>query len=172
MLVNTAGGLTGGDRFATTVLAQARTEVILTTQACEKLYRSDGADACVEAHLVLGAGASLCWLPQETILFDGSRLQRSLEARLESELALLVVEAVLLGRRASGERFTRGRLHERWRIRRAGRLVLRRGNASRARSRHRPWGESHARWRRRLCNGGPRLARCRGSAPRPPSGQQ
>ena len=82
VLINTAGGLTGGDRINWHAEAAPATSLVLTTQACERVYRSTGADASVATRLAAGAGASLNWLPQETILFEHARLDRSLEVDL------------------------------------------------------------------------------------------
>jgi len=124
ILINTAGGLTGGDRLATEIALAAQAAACVTTQACERIYRSTGADAVVVNRLRLSAGARLAWLPQETILFDGGRLSRSLDADLAGDAELVAVEAVLLGRQAMGETLRGGRLHDRWRIRRDGRLLF------------------------------------------------
>lgn len=82
VLINTAGGLTGGDRLCWSVEAAAGSALTVTSQACEKVYRSLGDSARVTSRLALGPGARLCWLPQETILFDGSRLDRRLSAEM------------------------------------------------------------------------------------------
>jgi len=124
VIVNTSGGLTGGDRFATTVEVLAGAAVVATTQACEKIYRSSGETAHVETRLTLGEGAHLSWLPQETILFDKARLARRLDIAMAETASLLAIEAVLLGRKASGESLTAGSFKDSWRIRRGGRLVL------------------------------------------------
>ncbi|WP_293796127.1 urease accessory protein UreD [uncultured Bosea sp.] len=124
ILINTAGGLTGGDRFGTEVKLAAGAEACVTTQACERVYRSTGADAVVANRLQLSAGARLAWLPQETILFDGGRLSRSLDVDLAGDAELVAVEAVLFGRQAMGETLHSGHLHDRWRIRRDGRLIF------------------------------------------------
>ncbi len=124
ILINTAGGLTGGDRFGAEVELAAGTRACLTTQACERIYRSTGADAVVTNRLRLAAGARLDWLPQETILFDGGRLSRRLDVDLEGDAELVAVEAVLFGRQAMGETLHSGHLHDRWRIRRGGRLLF------------------------------------------------
>lgn len=124
ILINTAGGLAGGDRIAVAIEAGDGAAASVTTQACERIYRSIGPDALVENRLVLGAGASLAWLPQETILFDGGRLARRLEADLSADAELLAVESVLFGRTAMGETVRQGKLHDRWRIRRDGRLIF------------------------------------------------
>jgi len=124
ILINTAGGLAGGDRIATEVEAAGATSATITTQACERVYRSTGEAALVTNRLAVGAGGCLAWLPQETILFDGGRLSRRLEVDLEGDAELVTMEAVLFGRAAMGETVTHGALHNRWRIRRDGRLVF------------------------------------------------
>lgn len=124
ILINTAGGLTGGDRFGTEVTLAAGAAACVTTQACERVYRSTGADAVMTNRLRLAAGAKLAWLPQETILFDGGRLSRSLDVDLAGDAELVAVEAVLFGRQAMGEALHSGRLHDRWRVRRDDRLIF------------------------------------------------
>jgi hypothetical protein len=77
ILINTAGGLTGGDRLDWTFDVDG-TNLIATTQAAEKIYRSLGNDAEIHSRLTGSSGARLYWLPQEAILFDGARLRRTL----------------------------------------------------------------------------------------------
>lgn len=123
VLINTSGGLTGGDRIDWGVHAGANTKVTVTTQACERIYKSTGGDAQVTAHLSVGAGAQLHWLPQETILFNQGSLGRTLNVELAADAELIALEAVLLGRKAMGETVAEGSLRDRWRIRRGGRLI-------------------------------------------------
>jgi urease accessory protein len=123
VLLNTAGGLTGGDRIETAVEVGGGCRAMATTQACERIYRSLGPDAIVETRLTVGANARLDWLPQETILFEGGRLSRRLEADLAPDASLLAVESVIFGRAAMGERVATGRVRDRWRIRRGGKLI-------------------------------------------------
>ena len=123
VLINTAGGLTGGDTFATEVVLQRGARAVVTTQACERIYRSSGGEAKVSVKVDVGADASLCWLPQETILFDRGRLTRRFEADLADSAELLVLEAVIFGREAMGEAVETGFFHDRWRIRRDGILL-------------------------------------------------
>ncbi|WP_411914152.1 urease accessory protein UreD [Bosea thiooxidans] len=124
ILINTAGGLTGGDRLAAEVDLGPQASACVTTQACERVYRSTGTDAVVENRLRLSAGARLAWLPQETILFDGGRLFRRLEADLVGDAELVAVEAILFGRQAMGETLHSGHLYDRWRVRRDGHLIF------------------------------------------------
>lgn len=124
VLINSSGGLTGGDRLDWEAEAGAGARLTLTTQACEKIYRARDGSACQRTSLAVGGNARLDWLPQETILFDGAALSRTLEADLDADAALLAVEAVVLGRKAMGETVRSGSLADRWRIRREGRLVF------------------------------------------------
>ena len=124
VLVNTAGGLTGGDRVEVTAEAAPGARLTLSTQAAERGYRASAeTPAFATVRLSAGAGARLHWLPQETILYDGARLRRRIEADLAPDATFLAVEAVIFGRTAMGERFRSGLFADDWRIRRGGRLV-------------------------------------------------
>jgi urease accessory protein len=122
--LNTGGGIAGGDRLAVAVEAGDGAAVSVTSQAAEKVYRSDGPVARVALRLVARRGAGLSWLPQETILFDGARLSRRLDAEVSGNARLLVCEAVVFGRSAMGERVAAGTFADRWHVRRDGRLVF------------------------------------------------
>jgi urease accessory protein len=74
--------------------------------------------------LDLGEGAMLAWLPQETIVFDRAGLARDIEVDLAENASLVLAEAVVFGRAAMGERVETGRLFDRWRVRRGGRLIF------------------------------------------------
>jgi len=123
VLVNTAGGIACGDRFAVEIEAQAGAQVSVATPAAEKVYRSDGLVSELSVALTLGTEARLDWLPQETILFDHARLARSLVANLAEDSRLTLFEAVVFGRKARNEHMTNGLFEDRWRIRRGQRLV-------------------------------------------------
>lgn len=120
VLINTAGGLTGGDSVNWSANAAPGTAVVLTTQACERIYRSTGADAHVTTRLAAGPGARLDWLPQETILYRGCDLDRKLTLDLAPGGRALLVEPVIFGRAAMGERLDAARFHDRIEITRSG----------------------------------------------------
>ncbi|MDB5424754.1 MAG: hypothetical protein JWQ29_2170 [Phenylobacterium sp.] len=124
VLINSAGGLTGGDRMGWQVDVEAGAALTLSTQACEKVYRARDGEARVAVSLNAGPAARIDWLPQETILFDGGALARTLTADLAAGARLLAVEAVILGRTAMAETVRVGNLRDRWRIRREGKLVF------------------------------------------------
>jgi Urease accessory protein UreH len=123
ILINTSGGLTGGDVIEWSVAASAYTRLTITTQANEKVYKASAGTASVATRITVGGDAAVHWLPQETILFDRSALNRSLEVDLDPTSEFLAVEAVLMGRQAMGERLGQGGFRDRWRIRREGRLL-------------------------------------------------
>lgn len=123
VLINTAGGLTGGDHVQWGGDAAPGGKMVLTTQACERIYRSTGAVAKVETRLNVGTDAHLDWLPQETILFAASKLDRQIDIELAEGASLTAIEAVLLGRDAMGELASDAYLRDNWRIRRNGRLI-------------------------------------------------
>jgi urease accessory protein len=123
VMINSSGGLTGGDRLDWAFSAAEHCAMTVTTQACEKVYASSGGSAEVSVRLTAGAGARLNWLPQETILFDNSALSRRLEAALAPSASLLLCEPVLIGRQAMSETVMRGLFEDRWRIRVGGQLI-------------------------------------------------
>ncbi|MGE0500587.1 MAG: urease accessory protein UreD [Rhizobiaceae bacterium] len=123
VLINTAGGLTGGDRMAWRVDVGADAAAVFTTQACEKVYRSTGAAADVRCTLAVAAGGHLSWLPQETIVFDRSCFRRTIDATIAPGATALIVESTLFGRLARGERVTAAMFADRWRVRVGERLV-------------------------------------------------
>ena len=123
VLLNTAGGVTGGDLFENTIDAAPKTTATVTTQTAERIYRSTGKNGRVNNTLTISEGARLDWLPQETILFDRARLRRTLNIDMAEDATLLAVEPLVLGRAAMGETVSRGFLSDQWRVRRGGKLV-------------------------------------------------
>ncbi|MFK0686786.1 urease accessory protein UreD [Mesorhizobium sp. IMUNJ 23033] len=123
VLINTAGGLTGGDRLDWEVDVGAGASASITTQACEKIYRAASDRAEVRLRLTVGAGGRIAWLPQETIVFDRAAFARTLDVELAADAEALLLEATVFGRLAMGERATHGGFHDRWRVRQDGALV-------------------------------------------------
>jgi len=123
VIVNTAGGVAGGDRFSLNVAVEPGARLVVTTAAAERIYRTLEPAAAIDVTLAVGAGASLAWLPQETILFDRARLRRSIEVDLADDAQLILAEALVLGRSGMGEAVDDGRIVDRWRLRRNGMLI-------------------------------------------------
>ena len=125
VLVTTSGGIAGGDVLKMAVEVGPGGHAVVATQAAEKIYRAAlASDPCtIDVALYVGEGATLDWLPQETIVFEGAQLKRRTVARVGAGGSLLACEMVVLGRAASGERFTGGLLLDAWSVRPAGELA-------------------------------------------------
>jgi urease accessory protein len=124
VLLNTAGGLTGGDRMDIEVAVAARCSATVTSAAAEKIYRALDGEAGVHVRLDVGEGARLAWLPQATIVFDRARLDRRTDVAMTGGATFLAVETLVFGRSAMGEDVRCGACRDSWRVRRDGRLVF------------------------------------------------
>lgn len=121
VMVNTAGGITGGDQFDVSATAGTNSLLTLTTQAAERAYRAQpGETGEVRTHLSVENGARLNWLPQETILFQNSSFRRFLNVDLAAGGRFLMVEPLVFGRAAMGEEVTQARFFDHVEIRREG----------------------------------------------------
>jgi urease accessory protein len=124
VILNTAGGMTGGDRFAIDIDVGEGASLLVGTTSAEKIYRALAGDVTMDVALKVGTGAHLAWLPQETILFDRARYARRVDVDLAPDASLVLAEAMVFGRAAMGEMVAQGSLADRWRVRRDGRLVF------------------------------------------------
>ena len=128
IVVNTAGGITGGDDFRIEAKAGDRSHLTLTTQAAERIYRAQpGQTGSLSTRLSVGADATLHWVPQETILYDNAALNRSLRVDLAKTATFLMVEPVLFGRQAMGETLTSAHFADQIDVRRDGMPLYRDG---------------------------------------------
>ena len=123
-IVNTGGGVAGGDSYSVSLTLSEGAEVEATTPSAERIYRSDGPAAAITTRLVLAPRARLFWLPQETLMFDGARLERRLEVEASSEAEFIVAETLVFGRLAMGETRIDASVRNSWRVRRDGQLVF------------------------------------------------
>lgn len=126
VMLNTGGGVAGGDRLDLAFSVGVGGQVTIAAQAAERFYRALAADAPsrVRTRLTVAPGAALEWLPQETILFDRSALDRRLEVDLAADARFLGVETIVFGRSAMGETVRQGWLRDLIRVRRGGELLL------------------------------------------------
>jgi urease accessory protein len=123
VIINTAGGIAGGDRLECSVAALPGASIAVTTQAAEKIYRALHEPAQVRTMLKACDSARLAWLPQETIVFNRARLHRTTEIELFSGSELLALEWLILGRAARGEIVVSGSISDSWYVKKDGRLV-------------------------------------------------
>lgn len=123
IMINSSGGMTGGDFLDWEFEAKDNSNLTITSQACERVYKSYSGAAHMNVSLKAGEGACLNWLPQETILFDQGALNRKLDVELAKDAKALILESIVFGRKAMGESVKSGALHDRWRVRVDGDLV-------------------------------------------------
>ena len=124
VLINTAGGMTGGDTARITAAAGAHTRLRITTQSAEKIYRAEEIAASVDVAISLGTKSRFTWMPQETILFDGAALSRTLTVNMTECASAMLFEMTVFGRVARHEQMGLGIFRDRWRVRRGGKLVF------------------------------------------------
>jgi urease accessory protein len=123
VLINTAGGIAGGDRLEYGIAALANASIAVTSQAAEKVYRALDEPSRITTKLSAHGLAKLAWLPQETIVFNRARINRQTEIEISSGSELLALEWLVLGRAAHGEEVVGGCIIDSWRVKRDGRLV-------------------------------------------------
>jgi urease accessory protein len=123
VLVNTAGGIAGGDRLEIAVTALANASIAVTSQAAEKVYGALNEPAQITTKLQVFEVAKLAWLPQETIVFNWARLSRQTEIEISSGAELLALEWLVLGRAAHGEEMSGGHITDSWRVKKDDRLI-------------------------------------------------
>jgi urease accessory protein len=124
VIIHPPGGIVGGDTLTVNVDAGPRTHAQLTTPGATKCYRSDGAFARQRIRLRAAGGAVLEWLPQETIVFNASKIELELSVDLVDDARFLGWDLICLGRTAAGERFDRGALRQRLTLTRDGMPVF------------------------------------------------
>ena len=127
VLANTSGGIAGGDTSHIDILVAQNAQALVTGQAAEKIYRSIDMPASIRTVIKIEDGSTLEYLPQESILFDGAKLNRAVNISLGARSCLLLSEMFVLGRWAMNEDFTRGIFLDRWSIDVAGQPIWREG---------------------------------------------
>lgn len=122
VILNTAGGVTGGDRLAANIIADD-CHLAVTSQTAERLYRSSTSPAKIDITLSAQNGARLHWIPQETIIFDGAEVDRTIRLDMADDCHCLLAETIVLGRQAMGESVERCHFTDQWRLYRGGKLL-------------------------------------------------
>jgi urease accessory protein len=113
VIVHPPGGIVAGDSLAIELRVDSGARVLATTPGAQKWYRSSGAQATALTRLHLAADAALEWMPQETIVFNGTRASQALEITLAPTARFFGWEMLCLGRTSRGERFAEGEFRQR-----------------------------------------------------------
>ncbi|VVO56338.1 Urease accessory protein UreD [Pseudomonas fluorescens] len=122
IIVHPPGGIAGGDRLDISASVGRDAWAQITSPGAAKWYRAAG-PAYQQLALKVASGATLEWLPQETIIFSAAQAELSTCVELEGDARLFYWDVVALGRPASGERFDFGHFQAQLDIRRDGRLL-------------------------------------------------
>ena len=122
IIVHPPGGIAGGDRLDIRASVGRDAWAQITSPGAAKWYRAAG-PAYQQLELKVSAGATLEWVPQETIIFSAAQAELSTSIDLEGDARLFYWDVVALGRPASGERFDRGHFQAQLEIRRDGQLL-------------------------------------------------
>jgi len=123
VLVTTSGGLVGGDQLDIEISSEPGASGLVMTQAAEKVYRSAGPETRINVTFNAAEASRLEWLPHETIVFDGARLNRRTRLNVAADAQAIAGEILVFGRKASGETLNSGAVRDAWEVRRDGRLV-------------------------------------------------
>jgi len=122
IIVHPPGGIAGGDRLNISARIEQDAWAQITSPGAAKWYRAAG-PAYQQLDLKIAAGATLEWLPQETIVYSAAQAELTTSIELEGDARLFYWDVVALGRPASGERFDLGHFQAHLDIRRDGRLL-------------------------------------------------
>ncbi|HSH72300.1 MAG TPA: urease accessory protein UreD [Methylophilaceae bacterium] len=123
IIVHPPGGVAGGDALTLAVQLAEDANALLTTPGAAKWYKANGRKASQLLKFDLASGASLEWLPQENILFDGAMLDLSAEINLAQDATYAGWEILCFGRQASNEQWQVGQLKQKLVIRRDGKMI-------------------------------------------------
>jgi len=123
IVLHPPGGVAGGDQLRLEVELAARAHAVLSTPGAGKWYKANDAAAAQHLDFHVAEGATLEWLPQETIVFDAAQVHWQTTVALAGNARYAGWEILCLGRRAAGESFERGVLRQSTQLRRDGRLL-------------------------------------------------
>lgn len=123
-LIHPPGGIVGGDRLDLAIGLEEDAHALVTTPSATRWYFSRGRHAHAQQQASLERGATLEWLPQETLLFDGAHARLLTRIALRGDARFLGWEILGLGRPACGETFASGELDFRFEIHRDGAPLL------------------------------------------------
>lgn len=123
VIVHPPGGVVGGDVLDIGITAGAQAHALLTTPGAGKWYRANGHSSRQDVRIEVAEGASLEWLPQETLFHREAEVELRHEVTLAANARYIGSEVLCFGRSASGETFDSGSIRQSTRIRREGKLV-------------------------------------------------
>ncbi|MEQ1558385.1 MAG: urease accessory protein UreD [Methyloglobulus sp.] len=115
-ILHPPGGIVGGDHLTICAKTAAHSHALITTPAAGKFYRSSGVQATQIVEISVAEHATVEWLPQETIIYEGAQLKSLVKVDLAPDARFIGWEILSLGRPASAEGFEYGAADLNWQI--------------------------------------------------------
>lgn len=123
IIIHPPGGVVGGDQLAVDATVGEGAHAFLTSPGAAKWYRANGHVSGQHIVLRAGSGATIEWLPQESIFFNQACVRLRHEVELAANANYIGCDIVCLGRSAAGEIFNQGSIAQQVQIRRGGKLL-------------------------------------------------
>jgi urease accessory protein len=124
VLASHGGGLVAGDHLSIEASVGPGAVALLATQAETKVYRAEGGrTARQDLDASVAEGGVLAVLPEPVSAFAGARYAQRQRFDLDAGASLLLVDALVAGRTARGERWALERLRADLEVRVEGRLA-------------------------------------------------
>ncbi|MDB5808269.1 MAG: hypothetical protein JWN94_391 [Betaproteobacteria bacterium] len=122
LILHPPGGIAGSDELAIDITLDAGAQTLITMPGATKWYRTDSAPASQRLQIDIAAGATLEWLPPETIVFDRAAVRMDTSIDLAAGGQYIGWEILCLGRTAAGETYDAGDIRQSTQISIAGEL--------------------------------------------------
>ena len=122
-LLHPPGGVVGGDSFDIKIDVDPNANVLITTPAAGKFYRSAGREAYQKQAIKVADHGVLEWFPSENIFFPGAKVKLETRVDLSEKSHFIGWDILCLGRPAIGETSSRGQLTQRFEIFQNGRPI-------------------------------------------------
>ncbi len=122
ILINTAGGITSGDKFSTCIELD-NSFLCTSSQAAEKIYKGLNNPGNINVEINVKNNSCIYWLPQEMILFNNCNIKRNINVNISKCSNLLMCESIIFGRTSMKEKFTKGLYLDFWQISQNEKLV-------------------------------------------------
>lgn len=124
VVINPGGAYLGGDKYLIEVDVAPGSDLLLTTQAATKVYRTPGSRAEQHMHLRLGAGARMELLPDPLIAYRGASYSQVTTIDMDPTASLIMAEVVTPGWSPDGRLFRYDEIRLRNEISMGGRLTV------------------------------------------------
>jgi len=108
VILHPPAGIAGGDVLDIEVTLEPGAHGVLATPGATKWYKSVGRESVQRVTLRVAPGARLDWLPQENIVYDEARARIATRVEVAPGGSAIGWDALVLGRRASGEHWSSG----------------------------------------------------------------